>query len=761
VFVNCFDRPDHTYGVSSAAAIDKTSSTIYVAGGNGKIYALDLATGQIKPGWPVTITSNPAHEHVWGALSVFNGKVYAPISMPGCDIPPYNGRMTSVDIATHTAGAPFYVVPPSSGRSGGGIWGWGGASIDTSTNPTNSNVFVATGNALPNGPGEHDFFAEHVVGLTSGLGVISSNYPGLTGGDTDFGATPTLFQAPGCPLQAAVENKFGAFFVYNTGSIQNGPLQRLQIANTGDDRFIGLPAYSPQQNMLYVSNSSDSNDGTYKQGMVALKVGPDCKLSLAWQQSVPTGSPPSPPTVANGVVYYGNGTGNQLFAFDAQTGQQLWNSGSRVGGPLFGASTVVNGQVFAPSWDNKLHSFDATGRPFVGDAGASGVTQSSANLSGTLNPNGQATTYHFEYGTTASYGSQTPDQSAGAGTTDQQVSANLPSLSPNTTYHFRLDATNAGGTTQGQDRTFTTNSPGSALTSSNQFGIPNQTDVFRVGDDGSLQVNWVTGGGAWNGPLQIAPPGTAPANAHLAASQQFGLNQTDLFFVAQDGSVQVVWVAGGGTWAGPLQIAPPGTAPAGANVAASNQFGLPSQTDVFTVGSDGGARVSWVAGGGNWGGPMRITPTGTYSAGAGVAASRQFGLNQTDLFAVGADGGARVSWVAGGGNWGGPLRITPTGTFPAGAPVAASNQFGLPNQTDLFAVGGNGGSRVSWVVGGGNWGGPMQISPSGTAPSGSGLSASNQYGIGNQTDVFVIGGDGKSRVSWVDGGGPWGGPLAF
>jgi hypothetical protein len=55
----------------------------------------------------------------------------------------------------------------------------------------------------------------------------------------------------------------------------------------------------------------------------------------------------------------------------------------------------------------------------------------------------------------------------------------------------------------------------------------------------------------------------------------------------------------------------------------------------------------------------------------------------------------------------------------------------------------------------------MQISPSGTAPSGSGVSVSNQFGIGNQTDVFVIGGDGKSRVSWVDGGGPWGGPLAF
>jgi outer membrane protein assembly factor BamB len=809
----CFYTPDAAFGVSGTPVIDKGSNTIYLAGGDGRLYALDMSSGQIKPGWPIRITSNPVHEHVWGALTLSGGRLYAPIASTGCDQAPYNGRVNAVDVSTRSQLPPFYVVPPSSGRSGGGIWGWGGGSTDP-----NGHHYVATGNVLPNGPGEHDFFAEQVVSLNSQLGVLAHNYPGLTGPDVDFGATPMIYQPPGCPLQAAVPNKSGSFFVYNTDSIQqNGPLQRLQIANVNDDKFIGVPAYSPQQNMVYVSNSSDSSDGTYKHGMVALKVGPDCKLSLAWQQNVgPNPVAPSPPTVANGVVYYGDGWGNQTFAFNALTGQQLWNSGTRIGGPVYDAPSVANGQLFVPAWDRKVHSFDATGRPFVGDAGANGVTQNTANLAGPLNPNGLPTTYHFEYGTTTNYGSQTNDQSAGAGNTDQQVSANLPlSLAPNTTYHFRLVATNAGGTTQGQDRTFTTNSPGSALTSSNQFGLPNQTDVFRVGDDGSIKVNWVTGGGAWSGPLQIAPPGTAPANAHLAVSPQFGIPpQTDLFFVAADGSVQVVWVTGGGIWAGPLRISPPGTAPPGAPVAASNQFGLPNQTDVFTVGSDGGARVSWVVGGGNWGGPQRITPTGAFPAGAGVAASNQFGLgnqtdlfavggdgaarvswvvgggswggpqqitpgntfpagapvaasnqfglgNQTDLFAVGGNGGSRVSWVVGGGNWGGPLQVTPNNTYPAGAPVAASNQFGLPNQTDLFAVGGNGGSRVSWVVGGGGWGGPMQISPSGTAPSGSGVSVSNQFGIGNQTDVFVIGGDGKSRVSWVDGGGPWGGPLAF
>jgi hypothetical protein len=107
---------------------------------------------------------------------------------------------------------------------------------------------------------------------------------------------------------------------------------------------------------------------------------------------------------------------------------------------------------------------------------------------------------------------------------------------------------------------------------------------------------------------------------------------------------------------------------------------------------------------------MAITPPGTAPAGAALAASNQFGLpNQTDVFVVGGDGATRVSWVQGAGVWQGPRAITAPGTAPAGAALAASNQFGLPNQTDVFVVGKNGATDVSWVVGAGNWQGPMTI----------------------------------------------------
>jgi Tol biopolymer transport system component len=96
--------------------------------------------------------------------------------------------------------------------------------------------------------------------------------------------------------------------------------------------------------------------------------------------------------------------------------------------------------------------------PLVGGTLASEVNDTSARLIAYLNPNHQATLYHFEYGTTASYGNSipVPEASAGAGVASVPVSQVLTGLSPSTTYHFRVVATNATEPVNGPDRTFTT-----------------------------------------------------------------------------------------------------------------------------------------------------------------------------------------------------------------------------------------------------------------------------------------------------------------
>src|ERR1043166_755909 len=345
----CGDMPDGVFGVSGSPFLDRANNRMFVMGGDGQMYALDLSTGATLSGWPVVVTSDPSHEHTYGGVNVSNGTAYAEIASY-CDFSPYHGKIVAVDIATPKRVRAF--LPAGARINGGGIWGPGGVSID----PTNGHVFTATGNALTDP--ESFRYCEDVVELSSRLDVLGSNYPGLQGGDVDFGATPILYQAPGCPAEVAAKNKTGVLVTYDRGNVSAGPTQRLQVADVNDWQFNGIPAWSEATHLLYVSNSSDSNSGRTKHGLVAFSLDANCKLRVAWQTTVgPNFASVSPPTGAGGVVYYGDGFLGQLLAFDANTGAQLWSSGSTITHAGYRAPLVVNGRVFVGAWDHKLHVF--------------------------------------------------------------------------------------------------------------------------------------------------------------------------------------------------------------------------------------------------------------------------------------------------------------------------------------------------------------------------------------------------------------------
>jgi hypothetical protein len=97
--------------------------------------------------------------------------------------------------------------------------------------------------------------------------------------------------------------------------------------------------------------------------------------------------------------------------------------------------------------------------PTVVTSSANGIGRTSATLRGTVDPHGLATTFSFQYGTTAAYGAQTASASAGSGTGSVNVSTKITGLTPATTYHYRVVATNADGTSAGADHTFRTSNP--------------------------------------------------------------------------------------------------------------------------------------------------------------------------------------------------------------------------------------------------------------------------------------------------------------
>ncbi len=103
---------------------------------------------------------------------------------------------------------------------------------------------------------------------------------------------------------------------------------------------------------------------------------------------------------------------------------------------------------------NKVLSF--TGVPFVIAEAATGIAKKEVTLNGTVNPGGLATKYYFKYGASITYGLTTPEAPIAAGTANEKESKVVMSLTPETTYHYKMVATNSAGTTEGEDQTVRT-----------------------------------------------------------------------------------------------------------------------------------------------------------------------------------------------------------------------------------------------------------------------------------------------------------------
>lgn len=125
-------------------------------------------------------------------------------------------------------------------------------------------------------------------------------------------------------------------------------------------------------------------------------------------------------------------------------------------GRLVAAALVSVGLAAAPATA-------AAASPAASTSSAAHVGQTAATLRGSVDANGLPTTYAFQWGTSASYGLQTPNRSAGSGGSGRAVTFRLRGLSPGTRYHYRIVAVNADGTSVGGDRTFRTALPPATL----------------------------------------------------------------------------------------------------------------------------------------------------------------------------------------------------------------------------------------------------------------------------------------------------------
>jgi hypothetical protein len=211
--------------------------------------------------------------------------------------------------------------------------------------------------------------------------------------------------------------------------------------------------------------------------------------------------------------------------------------------------------------------------------------------------------------------------------------------------------------------------------------------------------------------------------------------QTDLFAVNTAGQLTWFNTENAQAWMCYPPISPPDfAAPSGAPLAVSQQFGTsPSQTDVFVADANGVINLFYTQGFNNWN-SMQLT--GTVAPGAPLAASQRFGVaGQTDVYAVNVEGQIVCYSLVNNGPWSGAAAVSQASTgflAPQGAFLAVSQQFGANNQTDVFVVDSTGALNMFSINGAGtDWAGPNPITGSNFAPPGAFVVASPQYGVAN------------------------------
>jgi hypothetical protein len=462
------------FGIEAPPVIDRATNRVYTVSTDGMFRTISLIDGT-DAATAFALIANPNTNNVWGGLNKLNNNVYVATASNGGDVAPWRGQVYQVDVsATPKTVGDFVVVPSiSAPNGGGGIWGYGGVSVD----PASGNVYATSADdSIVNGNGKEGYtpYSDSIIALNSNVGLLGyyqatepSQY-GCSGVpcDLDFASTPVIFQPAGCSQMLAAGNKNGNLYLFKASdlALSGQPLQILTLNvpndSLGSGGVGGVPVYNPITNMLYITDAGAGVSGVAA-GIVAMNVTANCTLQVAWSHPL-SGSdfPNSTPTLANGVIFAGEGSTGIVHAYNAQTGTELWNSGIQLNAAsTFAAPTIANGSVYVGAWtsyggggivaafglNSPVLSVAPTAVQFAGTVGGSNPATATVNLTNT-----GSGTLSFAASTDSSWLTVSP--ASGAAPQALQVSASITGLAAGT-YTGHVTITSSG--TQGSQATIT------------------------------------------------------------------------------------------------------------------------------------------------------------------------------------------------------------------------------------------------------------------------------------------------------------------
>jgi hypothetical protein len=204
-------------------------------------------------------------------------------------------------------------------------------------------------------------------------------------------------------------------------------------------------------------------------------------------------------------------------------------------GSSYGIAVAASGEVYTSNGAGLVNIYGATPpeAPLVEEEAANDVTETTGTLDAEVDPALYDTHYYFQWGTADCAQDPSactdvpvaPGRDIGSGESPVSVSAELLGLTPGTVYHYRVIATNANGTSEGSDITFTTRPAvitGPTLLDGRAYELVSPPE--KVGAT-LLRIDGFPGP-TWGGVIQAEPEGNAltyvsnEAFAEPAASAQ-------------------------------------------------------------------------------------------------------------------------------------------------------------------------------------------------------------------------------------------------
>jgi polyvinyl alcohol dehydrogenase (cytochrome) len=345
-------------GITATATVSPDASrggalTVYVTGGNNKLWALDAATGAIV--WkrqlaPTSTTENTYYG--WSSPTVVAGHVYAGLASQ-CDTPLIRGGVVEIAQSTGRVLHRYWTVP--SGVVGGSVWTSVAATAD------GSSVYATTGNGdeIP-GDNQGDSYAIVRLDGTTMKRLSLWAVPGpARPTDSDFGGSPTLFTASlsGTPTaMVAACNKNGTLYAWRAAKLSTGPVWQTTI-DAGSDDANCLAAPISDGSALYQAGGATTVNGADVPGTVS-QLDP-ATGAVRWQTVLPgavlgTGSINASGVLAIPMNTYGNPTGGGVAVIDATTGAILTRLGTANGFPQ---PVFANGRLLVATANGGLTAY--------------------------------------------------------------------------------------------------------------------------------------------------------------------------------------------------------------------------------------------------------------------------------------------------------------------------------------------------------------------------------------------------------------------